>query len=422
MSVRNKVLKALLPLGLSFLLVAGCFMLPLNSGILADARLKQASSSLSSSVFKGNAIKNRAMEREDYIPFIGSSEWRRFDAFHPSILAEKYDRAYRPFLLGTAGTQSLTHFLSIHSMGESVEGKRAVFIISPQWFQKDGVDEASFEEFFSPIHIYDWLCDETTEPVYRTYFARRALSFRFVRKNDFCNEVFERLAEGKSLTPLQLKRCQNRLRWLQAEDRFFGGIFADDNRRRIRSEARELPDDYDIRALDKLAYRAGEESTRNNIFNIKNTFYNWRIKPKLKSFKGGQRKLSYDESPEYGDMQLVLNEFARRRMEILFIIPPVNARWAEYTGLSMDMYFRFAEKMKTQLREQGFFRILDLSRKGDTAYFMEDTIHLGWRGWVAADKFIEPFLRKKGMPSNYRIDPYYCSEEWAKKVADNPSK
>ena len=40
--------------------------------------------------------------------------------------------------------------------------------------------------------------------------------------------------------------------------------------------------------------------------------------------------------------------------------------------------------------------IADLSTKGNQPYFMEDTIHLGWRGWLAADEYIQPFLDSKG--------------------------
>ncbi len=29
----------------------------------------------------------------------GSSEWLRFDIVHPAVLAEKYDRSYRPYFL-----------------------------------------------------------------------------------------------------------------------------------------------------------------------------------------------------------------------------------------------------------------------------------------------------------------------------------
>jgi D-alanine transfer protein len=83
------------------------------------------------------------------------------------------------------------------------------------------------------------------------------------------------------------------------------------------------------------------------------------------------------------------------------------------------MYIRFVKKLKAQLYSQGFDRILDLSRKGGEEYFMQDTIHIGWRGWVAMDRFVQPFLEDEREKPQYRIDPYYYSDDWQQKVLDD---
>ncbi len=75
----------------------------------------------------------------------------------------------------------------------------------------------------------------------------------------------------------------------------------------------------------------------------------------------------------------------------MFIIPPVNEKWSDYTGLSQEMLQGFAKKIKFQLNSQGFNRIADFVNQAGTNYFMEDTIHLGWKGWLAADQQIRPF-------------------------------
>lgn len=73
---------------------------------------------------------------KNYVPFYGSSELSRMDALHPSVLAYKYKRNYRPFLLGGPGSQSLTHFFTMQETVNQLSNKKAVFIISPQWFTK----------------------------------------------------------------------------------------------------------------------------------------------------------------------------------------------------------------------------------------------------------------------------------------------
>ncbi len=95
---------------------------------------------MSENVLKGDTIKNEALaEKKICSFFFGSSELSRISPFHPSVLAEKYHRDYRPFLLGAPGTQSLSQYMMMRSAGDDLKNKKIVFIISPQWFVKDGV-------------------------------------------------------------------------------------------------------------------------------------------------------------------------------------------------------------------------------------------------------------------------------------------
>ncbi len=54
--------------------------------------------------------------------------------------------------------------------------------------------------------------------------------------------------------------------------------------------------------------------------------------------------MSYVKSPEYSDFQLMLNQFANDHTNVLFIIPPINAKWQKYTGMSSAMLATFDKK------------------------------------------------------------------------------
>ena len=58
----------------------------------------------------------------------------------------------------------------------------------------------------------------------------------------------------------------------------------------------------------------------------------------------------------------------------------------------MKMIAQFDKKIQYQLKSQGFNNVLDLTQDGGKDYFMTDTIHLGWRGWLAVDQKVDPFL------------------------------
>lgn len=159
-----------------------------------------------------------------------------------------------------------------------------------------------------------------------------------------------------------------------------------------------------------MATADGKKASSGNTFGIDNGFYDIRIKPRLKDLKNSQRKFNYLKSPEYNDLQLVLNQFAENNTNVLFVIPPVNSKWSDYTGLNEDMYQKAVAKIKYQLQSQGFKNIADFSRDGDKAYFMQDTIHMGWNGWVAMDKAVNPFLNKKQSKPNYQINDQFLSK------------
>ena len=150
----------------------------------------------------------------------------------------------------------------------------------------------------------------------------------------------------------------------------------------------------------------------NNPFKIKDSFYRSRIQFNLKRLANSQKKFDYRQSQQYADLQAVLAEFARQKTDVLFVIQPVNQRWANYTGLSNDMYYQSVDKVKKQLTSQGFNKIADLSHDGAKNYFMQDTIHLGWNGWVTADEYIKPFLEGGYKPTNYHINNNYLSKDW----------
>lgn len=415
MSFKKKLFTTVGPLILAFAILGGIFLSPFKFSETSPKVIEEASTSMAVNVIKGNILKNKAMATDDYVPFFGSSELSRFNAFHPSVLADKYDRNYRPFLLGAAGTQSLSQFLMLQSMGDEMVGKKAVFIISPQWFVNKGVSKEMFSLYFSPLQTYEWAKDVDQVEESDRYTAKRLLKFSSVRSDTTMKTLLSQIAQGKSLSDTQKKMCQMRLNVLNREDELFGHLGMIGKQGKIKKEEHLLPGKYDLIELDKLAYEFGKTSTISNEFQITDKFYQKRIIPVKKSLAGSQKDFDYRQSPEFSDFQLFLSEVARLKMDVLFVIPPVNARWSEYTGLSTDMLDQFSQKINKQLNDQGFNHVLDFTQDRGEDYFMEDTIHIGWRGWVALDKEVVPFLAKRRSEApNYQIDNYYLSEEWQK--------
>ncbi|WP_430603398.1 D-alanyl-lipoteichoic acid biosynthesis protein DltD [Enterococcus sp. DIV0724b] len=423
MSMKKKIFGIFGPILISAVLLVGFFFAPFKIDLDSKRVLAEASTSMATNVLRGNAIKNKAIGSKEYIPFFGSSELSRISPFHPSVLADKYDRSYRPFLLGAPGTQSLTQALMMQSMGKNLSHKKVVFILSPQWFVKNGVTNDYFNAYYSELQTYQWVSDLKQVTADDIYLATRLMDFPKVKEDKRLDSALKEIISGKLPSSSNKQYIDLMINMFSREDELFGKIGMVSKDKEIKKAKKPLPNAYNANELDQLAAEIGQKETSNNSFEISNSFYTKRLKKKLNRLENSQTDLDYRYSPEFSDLQLVLSQLAQDNAEVLFIIPPVNKHWSDFTGLSQEMLQDFAKKVKYQLTTQGFNNIADFTKESGTQYFMADTIHLGWRGWLAADQKIKPFLESdSGKAPNYKLDESFYSKEWQQKEPNEINK
>ena len=400
------------PVILALVLIFLLFSLPIG-GNHSSKTEQRAAVSLSPVVFKNQSIKQQAFadQNANYVPFFGSSELRRFDRFHPSIMAARYHN-YTPFLMGSRGTQSLPQFFNITTMEGQLKDKKAVYIVSPQWFVKQGIMPAAFKYYNGSLANLTWLKKANPHSPYDRYVAKRLV--KMLGEDGTVSEYAAKIAKGQSLNSWEKGLINFRLSLLQHQDDLFSDLQINSNYDRyIKPQIKKLPAHYDVQKLHQEAIANGRHESDNNSFHVKNSFYNKKVKPDLKKLRGSQRKFNYNQSPEYGDLQVVLNQFNNNQMKVMFVIPPVNARWEKYTGLDMKMYYQTVDKIKFQLHEQGFNNVVDLSHDGAKPYFMEDTIHIGWAGWVKFDQATSNFIDHQQPQPHYHLSRQFLTKKWA---------
>lgn len=409
MSNKRRLWQIFGPVLCAAVLLLVIFLLPWERTYSAGSTY-EAANSQTATIFKGSSMKQNAFE-QGYVPFYGSSELSRVDAAHPSVIAQKYQRGYRPFLLGGPGSQSLAHFLGMQGTAEQLKNKKAVVIVSPQWFTKAGQNREAFSLYYSPLQACNFLLGIKKSSAASRYAAKRFLQMPEVK--GLIKAGMEQAAAGQELPNGERLLLKNRQRMLSNEDRFFSTFQLRDRVKRINREARLLPASYSVQGLNRVADRQAAKQTNSNVFGINNRFFKNRLGRKtLAKLKGSQRSFDYTRSVEYSDFELLLHQFARQHTNVLFIIPPINQKWIDYTGLSPEMYQRAVAKIKYQLASQGFDQVKDLSKRGGEKYFMEDTIHLGWRGWIAVDQAVAPFMAEKNTPYDYNLYNYFYSKKW----------
>lgn len=402
------------PIAVAALVLAALLFSPFKIDGISSKTERQAATSLSPNVFKGQEIKQRSLSSGYYVPFFGSSELSRFDLAHPSVLAEKYNRNYRPFLLGAPGTQSLTQYFQMQSISSDMKNRKAVFVISPQWFVKQGTNPKYFQFYFSAMQATSFIQQNQKSTPASRYAAKRLVALEGPTLNARLKDALVKMGQGKPISSADKIYFEYYSRLLKHEDQLFSGIRLGNNVGTIDKQEAKLPNNDNSKEIQEAVNKEAKAETTNNPFKIKNSFYDKRLKSDIgrKLKPGFEKNFDYTESPEFADFQLVLDQFNRQNTNVMFIIPPINERWAKYAGLSMSMIREFDKKINYQLKEQGFTNVVDLSKDGSKPYFMEDTIHIGWNGWLAVDKKVKPFLEKKQKEPKYHIENRFLSKDW----------
>ena len=375
---------------------------------------KYSAAAISSESFKERSQKVRAFTEPNirFIPFFGSSEWIRFDSMHPAVLAEKYSRPYRPYFLGQAGAASLNQYFGMQQILPEIEEKQAVFVISPQWFTEEDYEPAFFQNYFNNDQLTAFLENQSGD------IAAKHAAKRLLKQNPGVSMkgIVEKLSKGEELSEIDHAIIKAFARFNERQTSLFGQFSIREKlkyKEHVENYLKDLPDQFFYEELEKIARKDAKANTSNNDMGIENQFYKTQVKDYLEKYKGYQKNYNFLKSSEYNDLQLVLDQFAKSKVNVLFVFQPVNKKWMDYTGLSEEMYQHSVEKIRYQLESQGFTNIADFSKNGDEPYFVKDTIHIGWLGWLAFDKVVNPFLSNPTTAPSYQMNDRFFSQDWA---------
>ena len=375
---------------------------------------KYSAAAISSESFKERSQKVRAFTEPNmrFIPFLGSSEWIRFDSMHPAVLAEKYSRPYRPYFLGQAGAASLNQYFGLQQILPEIEEKQAVFVISPQWFTEEDYEPAFFQNYFNNDQLTAFLENQSGD------IAAKHAAKRLLKQNPGVSMkgIVEKLSKGEELSEIDHAIIKAFARFNERQASLFGQFSIREKlkyKEHVENYLKDLPDQFFYEELEKIARKDAKANTSNNDMGIENQFYKTQVKDYLEKYKGYQKNYNFLKSSEYNDLQLVLDQFAKSKVNVLFVFQPVNKKWMDYTGLSEEMYQHSVEKIRYQLESQGFTNIADFSKNGGDPYFVKDTIHIGWLGWLAFDKVVNPFLSNPTTAPIYQMNDRFFSQDWA---------
>jgi len=132
---------------------------------------------------------------------------------------------------------------------------------------------------------------------------------------------------------------------------------------------------------------------QNNQFGILNTYYRDNVQPKLVETLGSATKAALYPSPEYQDLELLLQILQEAKAKPMFIIVPVNGPWYDFTGFPIAERKAYYARIEKMVQDKGF-QTVNFGEHEYDPYFLQDVMHLGWKGWVNVDEALDRFYHE----------------------------
>lgn len=336
-------------------------------------------------VMKANLNKNTLV-------VLGSSELEhgKNTPYHPQNIFK--DNELNMMLIGAGHYQCLSHAITLAAIEPGMKKRKAVLLVSPQWFRKPGVVPKAFSSRFSESAYIDMMMNPKLSKETKKYISHRSDKLLSADKptqkrienynNLLLNNKGDAVDKLKfSLYRRFLKEKENQSIMLSARA---NGFASKDN-----SVLKDTEPDWDT--YMKQAAIDGKKHASNNKFQISDKYFDWKVKPQLEKRKGSSKDSSYAHSPEYDDLRCFLKVCKDLDIKPMLVLLPVNGRWYDYTQFPKKDLQEFYSKVNNIAKEYPGTKVVDYSSKYYTDYFMEDTIHIGWKGWVTLDEALYKF-------------------------------
>lgn len=346
----------------------------------------------------GEYLVRAAAQKDDVLPVFGSSELKTTEiCTHPANFFAGKRCGFQVDLIGRGSCQSLVHAMAIAASGESLNGKKAVLITAPQSYVAEGIAPDLFMANFSEQQMLSLLSDQTLPQSCRKYLAERVQTLIAQYNDQYGASLQTHTAAGlmsaaaareNTLAQTLLTPYAALSQWLlDTRDMVTAGKVI----RSAPGAQSAASAEIDWAEEETFALAQAAQMVTGNEFYMEDGYYNTYIGRRLSQQEGKDSALSYAESPEYDDLRCLFEICRAKQMDILFVHLPVNGKWSDYTGFEHESREAYYEKVRQIAAQYDNVTLLDLTEYEYEPYFLCDTMHLGWKGWLAVDRAMAEF-------------------------------
>lgn len=354
---------------------------------------------------QGLHLLKESAKREDTVVIYGSSELRtEYISTHPANFFAGKRTGFQVNLIGRGSCQSIIHAMSIAASGDSLKDTPVVLITSPQSYVEGGITPDMFFANFSKQQYLTIMYDSDVSDDIKIRLSKRVVEM-FARYD----AEFGKLSGYDDIRVLAKMGANNNFiasfgKTVTAPFFLFEKLISD-NRDMIKSaelinktQTEKIGgNEIDWEEEYKSAEQIAKNETTNNDFGMRNDDYKKNVGKHLERYKDKDKNLSYTNSVEYSDLQLLLDICVERGIKPLFVSVPLHGDWSDYTGFTKERresYYNKVEGVVAPYCVDYGFEFLDLSDYEYEKYFLCDTMHLGWKGWLKVNEEIDAYYHR----------------------------
>lgn len=280
--------------------------------------------------------------------------------------------------VGEAFDQSLWQAIAAGAYAPASKNRKVVLMPSPQWFFKGNGQQSKFSSKFS-YQLYkgflenDSISDETKA------YVRQRLETLGVDGTQIAAANDDTFVDAINDAAYQFS---NDLRIRSKIDALVKGS-PKNSPTRSTGEPTGEPD-WD--ALLSDAQAQGEQSCTNNDYGIHDAYWD-----KNSQYKSEQNQDFVHADDEWADFQCLLKVCKEAGFEPLVVILPMHGGWYDEMGVTSDIRAQFYDQARSLCDEAGV-ACADFSSCEYEKYFLCDTVHPGWIGWVRIEHAVYDFV------------------------------
>jgi len=280
--------------------------------------------------------------------------------------------------VGEAFDQSLWQAIAAGAYAPAAKNRKVVLMLSPQWFFKGNGQQSKLSSKFS-YQLYKGFLENDSIGDDTKAYVRQRLEMLGVDGTQIAAANDDTFVDAINDAAYQFS---NDLRIRSKIDALVKGSPKNSPTRSTGKPTGEP--DWD--ALLSDAQAQGEQSCTNNDYGIHDAYWD-----KNSQYKSEQNQDFVHADDEWADFQCLLKVCKEAGFEPLVVILPMHGGWYDEMGVTSDIRAQFYDQARSLCDEAGV-AYADFSSCEYEKYFLCDTVHPGWIGWVRIEHAVYDFV------------------------------